>query len=68
LGATIGSIVPGVGTVLGGVIGGIGGLVGGLFGSNHRKRKMREAIRRAKLDAISRNDFNMSSAQSDYMA
>lgn len=68
LGASIGSIVPGVGTVLGGVIGGIGGLVGGLFGSSRRKRKMREAIRRAKLDAISRNDYNMSSAQSDYMA
>lgn len=68
LGASIGSIVPGVGTVLGGVIGGIGGLVGGLFGSSRRKRKMREAIRRAKLDAISRNDFNMSSAQSDYMS
>lgn len=68
LGASIGSIVPGVGTVLGGVIGGIGGLVGGLFGSSRRKRKMQEAIRRAKLDAISRNDFNMSSAQSDYMS
>lgn len=68
LGASIGSIVPGVGTVLGGVIGGIGGLVGGLFGSSRRKRKMQEAIRRAKQDAIRRNDFNMSSAQSDYMA
>lgn len=68
LGASIGSIFPGAGTLIGGVIGGIGGLVGGLFGSSRRKRKMREAIRRAKLDAISRNDYNMSSAQSDYMA
>lgn len=68
LGASIGSIFPGAGTLIGGVIGGIGGLVGGLFGSSRRKRKMREAIRRAKLDAIARNDYNMSSAQSDYMA
>lgn len=68
LGATIGSIFPGAGTLIGGVIGGIGGLIGGLFGSSRRKRKMQEAIRKAKQDAIRRNDFNMSSAQSDYMA
>lgn len=68
LGASIGSIFPGAGTVIGGVIGGIGGLVTGLFGSSRRKRKMQEAIRKAKQDAIRRNDFNLSSAQSDYMA
>ena len=68
LGASIGSIFPGAGTLIGGVIGGIGGLIGGLFGSSRRKRKMQEAIRKAKQDAIRRNDFNLSSAQSDYMA
>lgn len=34
LGATAGSVVPGVGTALGGIVGGVGGLIGGAFAKN----------------------------------
>lgn len=61
-GAAIGSIVPGLGTLAGGAIGGAVGLVGGLFGGASRKRKAKEALRQAEINAKVRNDFAMDDA------
>lgn len=67
LGASIGSVFPGAGTIIGGAIGAIGGLFAGLFGGASRRRKMRQAIFNAQQKADRANNFNQSSAQSDYL-
>ena len=67
LGASIGSVFPGAGTIIGGAIGAIGGLFAGLFGGAARRRKMRRAIFNAQQKADRANNFNQSSAQSDYL-
>lgn len=64
LGASVGSIIPGVGTLLGGAIGAIGGLVGGLLGGSKRKRKVREAMERARQTQVGYNDQSESIAAS----
>jgi prephenate dehydrogenase len=62
LGASIGSIIPGLGTIAGGVIGGAAGLVGGLFGGASRKRKLRKQIYNAQQLTDRTNQFNRSDA------
>lgn len=67
LGATVGSIVPGIGTLLGGAVGGVVGAVTGIFGGAHRKRVLKRRMFDAQQNANRYNNFNQSSAQSDYL-
>jgi len=67
LGATVGSIVPGVGTLIGGAVGGIAGAITGIFGGAHRKRVLKRRMFDAQQNANRYNNFNQSSAQSDYL-
>lgn len=67
-GATIGSVVGPVGTAVGTVIGGIGGFIGGLFGGAKRRREAARRLENARVKGINTNTYNMSSAQSDYLA
>lgn len=67
LGATIGSTLGPVGGVVGGVIGAVGGLITGIFAGGHRKRKLERRLREAEIRKTNINDYNLSSAQSDYM-
>ena len=66
-GAAVGSVFGPVGGLIGGAVGAIGGLVGGLFGAGHRKRKMLRRLNQAKIEAQNQNNYNQSSAQTDYM-
>ena len=56
-----------VGGPIGAGIGAVAGLVGGLFGAGKRRRQMRRRLQQAKINAINKNNYNQSSAQSDYM-
>ena len=67
-GATIGSVAGPVGTAIGSVIGGIGGFIGGLFGGAKRRREAARRLEQARVKGINTNTYNMSSAQSDYLA
>lgn len=67
LGASIGSIFPGAGTVIGGAIGGVVGAIGGLFGGASRKRKQKRRMELAQQQINRDNNMAMSSAQSDYL-
>ena len=67
LGATIGSTLGPVGGVVGGAIGAIGGLITGIFAGSHRKRKLERRLREAEIRKTNINNYNLSSAQSDYM-
>lgn len=67
LGATIGSTLGPVGGVIGGAIGAVGGLITGIFAGGHRKRKLERRLREAEIRKTNINDYNLSSAQSDYM-
>lgn len=67
LGATIGSTLGPVGGVVGGAIGAVGGLITGIFAGGHRKRKLERRLREAEIRKTNINDYNLSSAQSDYM-
>ena len=62
LGASVGSIIPGLGTIAGGVIGGAAGLIGGLFGGASRKRKLRRQMYEAQQLTDRTNQFNRSNA------
>ena len=67
LGATIGSTLGPVGGVVGGAIGAVGGLITGIFAGGYRKRKLERRLREAEIRKTNINDYNLSSAQSDYM-
>lgn len=67
LGASIGSIFPGAGTVIGGAVGGVVGAIGGLFGGASRKRKQKRRMELAQQQINRDNNMAMSSAQSDYL-
>jgi hypothetical protein len=56
-----------VGGPIGAGIGAVAGFVGGLFGAGKRRREMRRRLQQAKINAINKNNYNQSSAQSDYM-
>ena len=62
-GASLGSAFGPIGAGIGGVVGGAVGFIGGLF----RKNKMAERIRQAQIQAVRNNDFNLASAQTDYL-
>lgn len=64
LGASIGSVVPGIGTLVGGVGGALVGGIASIFGSSSRKRKLERALNRARLTAQSRNMYAYSGAAS----
>ena len=64
LGASVGSIVPGIGTLVGGVGGALIGGIASIFGSSSRKRKLERALNRARLTAQSRNMYAYSGAAS----
>lgn len=68
VGAAIGSAVGPIGTAVGTVIGGIGGFIGGLFGGAKRRREAARRLENARIKGINTNTYNMSSAQSDYLA
>ena len=67
LGASVGSIIPGFGTVIGGAIGAVGGLVTGLFGSASRRKRLARKIFAANQEKEASNLFNRTSAHSDYL-
>lgn len=67
LGASVGSIFPGAGTLVGGAVGAIGGLVGGLFGGKSRRKKLNRRMFNAQQDINRLNNYSMSSAQSNYL-
>lgn len=62
-GASLGSAFGPIGAGIGGVVGGAVGFIGGLF----RKNKMAERIRQAQIQATRNNNFNLASAQTDYL-
>ena len=64
LGASVGSIVPGIGTLVGGIGGALVGGIASIFGSSSRKRKLEMALNRARLTAQSRNMYAYSGAAS----
>lgn len=67
LGGTIGSVVPGVGNVIGAAAGAVIGGVVGLFGSKHRRSKLRKRMFNAQQSINAANNYNQSSAQTDYL-
>lgn len=67
LGAAVGSVIPGLGTVAGAAIGAVGGFLTGLIGGSSRKRKLRKAIYNAQQDVTRKNTFSNASAQTDYL-
>lgn len=67
-GASIGSIFPGVGTVLGGAVGAIAGLGLGLLGGGSRHKKMRKQLFAARKQIENNNNMAFAGAQSDYLA
>lgn len=62
-GAQLGSAFGPIGAGIGAVVGGVTGFIGGLS----RKSKMAERIRNAQIQAQRNNDFNLASAQTDYL-
>lgn len=62
LGASIGSIFPGWGTVIGGALGAVGGFITGLFGGSKRKRKMERRLDEARNTIVRHNNFARSGA------
>ena len=67
LGSAVGSIWPGVGTVIGGAVGAVAGLVTGIFGSSHRQRQLRRRLYDARERIHQINNFNRTSAHTDYL-
>ena len=67
LGAAVGSIVPGAGTLIGSAIGGVAGALLGLGGSAKRRAQARKRVFDAQQAVIRTNNYNQSSAQSDYL-
>ena len=67
LGSAVGSIWPGVGTVIGGAVGAVAGLVTGMFGSSHRQRHLRRRLYDARERIHQINNFNRTSAHTDYL-
>lgn len=67
-GASIGSIFPGIGTVLGGAVGAIAGLGLGLLGGGSRHKKMRKQLFAARKQIENNNNMAFAGAQSDYLA
>ena len=67
LGASVGSIFPGAGTVIGGAVGGVAGALTGIFGGASRKRKLKRKMFNAQQEVNRYNNFAQSSAQSDYL-
>lgn len=67
-GATVGSIIPGLGTVAGGLIGGVLGAFTGIFGGSSRKERLRRKMIAAQQQIDRTNNFSRSSAHSDYLA
>ena len=68
LGSSIGSVAGPIGSGIGAVVGAVGGLVTGLFGAKSRKRRMERRLEEARVRGININNYNQSSAQSDYIA
>lgn len=68
LGASVGSIIPGIGTALGAIGGGLLGGIAGLFGGASRKARLQRKIYNANQQMLATNNFNRSSAHSDYLA
>lgn len=66
-GATLGSAIPGLGTLVGGGIGAAVGLVTGLFGSGKRKAQARKRLFDAQQTVNRNNNYAQASAQSDYL-
>lgn len=71
LGASVGSIIPGLGTVAGGLIGGAIGGIASIFGAKRKKAQLRKRIYNAQQLANRTNIYNRSSAfskalQQDY--
>lgn len=66
-GAALGSVIPGVGTLVGGGIGAAVGLVTGLFGSGKRKAQARRRLFDAQQAVVRNNNYAQASAQSDYL-
>lgn len=62
-GAQLGSTFGPIGAAAGGIIGGIAGL----FGGASRKRRMIENMKTASINTKNLNNYNLASAQSDYM-
>lgn len=67
LGAAIGSIFPGAGTIIGGAIGAVAGLGFGLFGGSNRKRKLQRRIYNAQQSVNRNNNYAFAAAQGDYL-
>lgn len=66
-GAALGSVIPGLGTLVGGGIGAAVGLVTGLFGSGKRKAQARKRLFDAQQTVNRNNNYAQASAQSDYL-
>ena len=67
LGASAGSIIPGLGPVAGGVLGAVAGGLAGLFGKSSTLKKAKERIRKQQFEASVSRDVNRSAAISDWM-
>ena len=57
LGASVGSIFPGAGTVIGGAVGGVVGALTGIFGGASRRRKLKRKIFNAQQEVNRYNNF-----------
>lgn len=66
-GAALGSVIPGLGTLVGGGIGAAVGLVTGLLGSGKRKAQARKRLFDAQQTVNRNNNYAQASAQSDYL-
>lgn len=67
LGASIGSIFPGAGTVLGAAGGAILGGIAGLIGGGNTHAKLRKRIYNAQQQRINNNNYNFAAAQGDWL-
>lgn len=61
-GAALGSVIPGLGTLVGGGIGAAVGLVTGLFGSGKRKAQARKRLFDAQQTVNRNNNYAQASA------
>lgn len=66
-GASIGSIIPGLGTGFGALAGGALGAITGLFGSASRKRQEEKMKAEANRMRLAANNFGVDSAMSTYL-
>lgn len=64
IGATAGSVVPGIGTAIGAGVGALIGGLGSLFGASKRRKKMRENLNKASLSIENTNRQNEAVAAS----